>query len=427
MTAPAARVGRYELVRRLAAGGMAELHLARMAGPPGFEKQVVVKQILPIFSATPAYVDMFLDEARLAGKLNHPNLVQVIDVGRDGDRWFIVMEYLHGHDLRDILAALQRRDRRMPIVHAVDITIGICAGLHHAHELRDEEGRSREIVHRDVSPRNVVVTFDGGVKVVDFGIAKSTERRTETTQGELKGKLRYMSPEQCRRGAIDRRADVFAVAAVLWELTVGQRLFDGLTDEEVMQALRDGRFRKPSELVPDYPPELEQIVMRGLALALPERWPTAEALGQALVAFSTAQGLEPMAFQLGNFVRSLFADGGRDTPLPVRLPEAHAIPTALSASQIMPRRARWWLVAGGVLALLGLISWRPRRPPVPKRLPVVESPSPIVRPQPQVLEKPKADPVVEPEPARPPRLHRHQAPKHGARKPLSDNLDALME
>ena len=458
-TASRVKLGRYELLRPLATGGMAELHLARLVGPAGFEKTVVIKEVRAAFSSSPSFVDMFLDEARLAAQLRHPNIVQVLDLGRDGDRWYIVMEYLRGHDLWSIVSALGRRGERMPLAHAIAIVIGVCAGLHHAHELVDDEGRSREIVHRDVSPRNVVVTFDGDVKIVDFGIAKATHRRTETSSNELKGKLRYMAPEQCRREPVDRRADVFAVAAILWELTVGRRLFEGKTDDEVIDALRAGRIRAPSDVVPDYPIELERIVMRGLAFEREARWPTTQAMALALAAFASARDAEPVAFKLGDFLRALFGDV-RETAAP--RPDPHAIETRVPVGRrVWPRRAQLWLLVGALAAFVAVLAARrgppaPARPPSPRSSPSApspSSPSPSVpspsaplssssssslRPLVDERVRPPAPAVAPPAvvcprtaeapmPARATHHHtRHRPPRAGHRS-LSDNLDALME
>ena len=188
------RLGRYEIVRPLARGGMAEVVLARTSAAEGFEKLVCVKRILPELAHDPQYVEMFLDEARLGAMLHHPNLVQVFDFGVEESGPLYAMEWLHGEDLRTILHAARAAERPLPLGQAVAIVMGICAGLHHAHELRDASGRPLGIVHRDVSPQNVIVTYDGAVKVVDFGIAKARgARRAETQHGTLKGKVQYMS------------------------------------------------------------------------------------------------------------------------------------------------------------------------------------------------------------------------------------------
>ena len=212
------RLGRYEILRPLARGGMAELFLARATGIQGFEKLVVVKRILPEMARDTDYVEMFLEEARLAAGLHHSNIVQVYDIGEDEAAPFFAMEYLHGEDVRTLLRAAALRRARVPVEHALSIAIGVAAGLHHAHEKRDPDGRPLGIVHRDVSPHNVAVTFDGGVKLLDFGVAKTRRRASATRHGTLKGKLGYMSPEQCRGDELDRRSDVFAVAILLWEL-----------------------------------------------------------------------------------------------------------------------------------------------------------------------------------------------------------------
>ncbi|MEA2696845.1 MAG: eukaryotic-like serine/threonine-protein kinase, partial [Myxococcales bacterium] len=212
-----AQLGRYELLARLAVGGMAEIYLARAQGMSGFEKLLVLKRILPQHALDPELLRMFLDEARLSATLTHPHITQVYDIGTQGDTPFFTMEYVHGANLREILnaqAAVAGGDRVLPDAHAVSIIAAAAAGLHYAHERRGADGQPLQIVHRDVSPSNVLVTYDGAVKVADFGIAKWTSQRTQTQAGALKGKFAYMSPEQCRSQPVDRRSDVFALGTL---------------------------------------------------------------------------------------------------------------------------------------------------------------------------------------------------------------------
>jgi serine/threonine protein kinase len=304
------RLGRYRILRPLARGGMAELFLARASGIQGFEKLVVVKRVLPELAreSDSDYVDMFIDEARLAARMHHSNLVQVYDIGEAEGLPFYAMEYLDGHDVRAMVRAAHARKEHLPIEHVLSIAIGVAAGLHYAHELRDEEGRPLAIVHRDVSPQNVAVTFDGGVKLFDFGVAKAKRRSTETRHGTLKGKIQYMSPEQCRGEEVDRRSDVFSVAILLWELTTGRRLYGGRSDFGVMKSIAEADAPRPSLVWPECPPELEQIMMRGLRRERQARFATTEELQLALEAFARERRLAVSGVGLAKHLRSLFAE-----------------------------------------------------------------------------------------------------------------------
>jgi len=218
-------LGKYELIKRIATGGMAEIYLARVSGLPGFEKIVVVKRILPQLATNQEFVQMFLDEARVAATLHHPNIVQMYDIGAVDGNYFISMEYLHGEDLRSIARAMRQKGQdRVPLEHALGIGVGIAAGLHYAHEKVGFDGKPLHIVHRDITPQNIFVTYDGGVKLVDFGIAKASNRASETRYGSLKGKIPYMSPEQCRSEPLDRRSDIFSLGILLYEQTTSVRL-----------------------------------------------------------------------------------------------------------------------------------------------------------------------------------------------------------
>jgi len=281
------RIGRYQLIERLAVGGMAEIFLARVSGLEGFEKLVVVKRVLPELDVDANFLAMFLDEARLAALLSHPNIAEVYDIGCDDGSYFFAMEFVHGKNLNQLLTSLARTPaRRMPIAQAVTIAIGAAAGLHHAHEKVDLGGRPLSIVHRDVSPSNIVVRYDGCVKVVDFGIAKAASQHETTRVGTIKGKFAYMSPEQCRGRPIDRRSDIFSLGIVLYEMTTGRRLFRGATDKDVVRQIALGKPPAPSRLVPGYPPALEHIVLRALARERDERYASAEELQLALEDFA---------------------------------------------------------------------------------------------------------------------------------------------
>jgi hypothetical protein len=298
-------IGRYQVVRHLATGGMADVFLARAAGPEGFQKLVVIKQLLPTLEGDPAFTRMFLDEARLAASLHHANIVQVFDVGIAGGRHFMAMEYLHGRDLGCVMKAV-RGGQGVPLDLACSIIASASAGLHYAHECVGPDGAPLNIVHRDLSPHNVVIGFDGHVKVVDFGIAKAAGRSTGTQTGAVRGTIGYMSPEQARAQPLDRRTDVFALCVLLWELIANRPLFRGSDDYQTLRALIEQAAPPPSEFAPRCPPDLDRIVGRGLAREVEQRTRSAEELQLALESFAREQGLALTAGGLARFMRDLF-------------------------------------------------------------------------------------------------------------------------
>jgi serine/threonine protein kinase len=335
------RLGRYEIIRPLKRGGMAELFLAHSAGIEGFEKKVVIKRILPEMARDAEYVTMFLEEARLAVGLHHSNIVQVFDVGEDDGSPFYAMEFLDGEDVHGLLRAAYLRGG-VPIEHALAIAIGAAAGLHHAHEQRDADGRALGLVHRDVSPHNIAVTFDGGVKLLDFGVAR-TAKRSQTRHGTVKGKVGYMSPEQCAGDELDRRSDIFALSVVLWELLAGRRLYGGKSDFGVMRSIVD--VDAPS--VPECPEELDAIVRRGLMRDRHARFATAEEMQLALEAFARERKLAVSGVGLGRFVRELMqkqapvsAAGERTTSIYSGLDEDDTGDATIVDGTIMPVRER---------------------------------------------------------------------------------------
>jgi serine/threonine protein kinase len=299
-------VGRYELVRRLGSGGMAEVHLARATGLEGFEKLLVLKRILPHLSADPHFIKMFLAEARLAAVLDHPNIVQVFDLGFDDGDYFFTMEFVYGENLQAIQRAARHARQRLPFEMAVAIGIGTATGLHYAHERVGWDGHPLGIVHRDVSPTNVMVTYDGCVKVADFGIAKVTNRTDVTRAGMRKGKVPYMSPEQCRAEKLDRRSDLFSLGIVLYECTTGRRLFDGDNEFGVMNRIVNGDIEAPSNVRPGFPKELERIILRALAVDKQRRYVDARELGLDLERFARERKLDVSAGALGHWMHQVF-------------------------------------------------------------------------------------------------------------------------
>ncbi|HVZ71048.1 MAG TPA: serine/threonine-protein kinase [Polyangia bacterium] len=314
LSAAGEKVGRYQLVRRVAVGGMAEIYLARLPGVglEGAGKLVVIKRILPQHALDPELLRMFLDEARLSATLTHPHITEVYDVGTEGDTPFFAMEYVHGSNLRQLMQANARAagddNAPLPLALAIGIVAAAAAGLHHAHVKRGPAGEPLHIVHRDVSPSNVLVSYDGAVKVSDFGIAKWAYQRTQTQEGALKGKFAYMSPEQCRGKPLDARSDVFALGVLLYELTTGTPPFAADTDFEILNKIVSGSAEPPRWRDQEYPPALAEIVMRALAREPEARTATAQALQVELETFARAERLEVSTVALGTFMQRLFAD-----------------------------------------------------------------------------------------------------------------------
>jgi TonB family protein len=299
-------LGRYTLLRPLGEGGMAELHLARADGIEGFSKLVALKRILPHKASNEKFVRMLLNEARLVAGLDHPNIAQVYDIGQEDGQYFFAMEYVHGPDLRRILHAAP--NRRLQLENVLHIAIGLCAGLHRAHEARDESGRSLEIVHRDVSPSNVLVSYQGAVKLVDFGVAKAATSISETRDGVIKGKFGYMSPEQCLGDALTRQSDVFNVGILLWEMTVGRRLYKISGELVTLQRIVYLDAPGPSRYIPNYPPALERIVMRALARDPAKRYQTTEQLQLELETFALEHRIPVSSVSMAMEMRGLFRE-----------------------------------------------------------------------------------------------------------------------
>lgn len=348
--------GRYEVIQPLAIGGMAELFLARARAAAGFEKTVVVKRILPNLATDSTIRTLFLDEARLAATLEHPNIVQVFDLGDNDGELYFVMEYVHGADVARLARAA---DDPLPLAVAIEIVVQAAAGLHHAHEHVDRAGRPLGIVHRDISPSNLLCTWGGNIKIADFGIAKATSRSPDarTRTGALRGKAMYMSPEHARGEPIDARSDVFALAVVLWELTTGRRLYDGEHEYAVLLKVATTEPIRPSEVCPGYPSELEQIVLRGLCRDRDARYPSARALHDDLERFARTHDLPSGPTVIADAMRERL---GPPSPLPLpalAAPRTATPPTVIESSLATARPRR--LGAGrapllvGALALLG--------------------------------------------------------------------------
>ncbi|MEO6953927.1 MAG: serine/threonine-protein kinase [Polyangia bacterium] len=303
------RLGRFRIIRRLARGGMAELFLARVDGAGGFEKLVVVKRMLDKFASHSEMVKMFIDEARIGGRLEHPNIVQVYDLGEEDGRFFYAMEFLQGEDVRTIFKRAVDSGHPMPLDIALAIVVGAASGLHYAHQLTQTDGDRLDLVHRDVSPHNLVITYDGGVKLVDFGIAKSRSQRSAKTQtGALKGKLAYMSPEQAQGRPVDRRTDVFSLGIVLWELLAGRRLFTGETRFAILGEVIERPIPALSEHRDDVPDALQKVLDRALCRDLTDRYPTALALREAIEQICRTMQLESSDLRLTRYMAQHFPE-----------------------------------------------------------------------------------------------------------------------
>ncbi|MEO8553122.1 MAG: protein kinase, partial [Kofleriaceae bacterium] len=304
----ATRLGSYEILRKLARGGMAELFLARTVGPENFEKLVVLKKILPNFAANPKFVRLFLDEARLAATLDHPHIAHVYDMGKVDGNYFFTMEYVHGQDVRATLRRTSRLDKKFPTDHAVQIARNIAAALHYAHDRKRPDGGLLDIVHRDVSPSNIMIGYDGAIKLVDFGVAKAATSSVKTRTGTLKGKIAYMSPEQAKGSPVDRRSDIFALGICLWEMITTQRLFKGDNDLATIQLIINTKPQAPRELRPECPEELERITMKALSSDPKTRYQTAEELQLDLEELARELKLKQSTVGLRAHMQELFAE-----------------------------------------------------------------------------------------------------------------------
>ncbi len=296
---------RHEILGRLAVGGMAELYTARAVHPDGHTGHVVLKRILPHLAQDPEFIKMFRDEANLAATLVHPNIVRVHEIGHDGDDYFFTMEYVHGENCRTIIRAAQEAEAHIPLQHIVQIGLGVTEGLHYAHEHTDPQGNWLRVVHRDVSPTNIIISFGGDVKIVDFGIAKAAAASHVTQAGMLKGKASYMAPEQARAETVDRRTDVYAIGILLYELTTLTRLFRADNELAILHQILTGNFDRPSIRTPGYPLDLEAIVVKCLASSPDARYQNTIEVRDDLRRFAANNGLHPSAAGLGQYLLDL--------------------------------------------------------------------------------------------------------------------------
>lgn len=404
-------IGKYTLLDRIAAGGMAELHRALISGEHGFEKLIAIKRLLPHLADEEAVVTSFIDEAKLAALLQHRNIVQIYDFGSMEGTYFIAMEYLSGKDLHALLKSCSETGRRLGVEHAVFIALQVCEGLDYAHRLKDLQGTPLHIIHRDVSPQNVFIHYDGEVKIIDFGIAKAAGQSTKTQWGMLKGKVAYMSPEQAQGVPIDHRSDIFATGILLYEMVTGVRMFSGEA-MEVLSKVREAQFAPPETMAPDLPPELFGILHRALAADPEKRYSTCSEMAADLEECLLRHDLRPTSQGLARFMKDLFEDDMVTEELTIqevtrtRIPVHGASPenggremekTALLVLEELPRgRTLWKRIAavGGPLAVLLVLLFlylfkdTPSRPgdPMPAPSPPAHASSPAESTAPNLME-----------------------------------------
>ncbi|MFH2010413.1 MAG: serine/threonine-protein kinase [bacterium] len=390
-TAGHERLGRYELLMKMASGGMASLYLARLSGPEQFEKVLCIKRVHEHLSEERRFVQMFLDESRIAAMIQHPNVAAVFDMGQIGGHYFMALEYVHGHNLHDVLRAARRLPDPLDWAYAVRIVADAAAGLHAAHELRRPGGHSLGVVHRDVSHQNILLSYDGHVKVVDFGIAYARERISSTQATVLKGKAAYMSPEQTEQKPLDRRSDVFSLGIVLYEAMCLVRLFKTSTELETILRVRKAKVPRPISFRADLPVELEKIALKALKRNPEDRYQTAAALQEALEELLVKEGRVQGQHQLASLMDRLFhgqrvekdrrielALAGKPHPQlgemvfggPMDESLTRASASAAAKSALLPG---WlWVVMGGALGAVVvtvialLVLGRKPEPPPPK-------------------------------------------------------------
>ncbi|MHB8420976.1 MAG: protein kinase domain-containing protein [Myxococcales bacterium] len=422
------RLGRYTLLGKLATGGMAEVFLARQDGPQGFAKTVVIKKILGHLAEDEQFVQMFLNEARLAALINHPNVVSIYELGEDAESgsFYMVMEYIDGGNLKRVAHAAARNRRRLPIELCAKVLADAAAGLDFAHNLKNESGQPLEIVHRDVSPENILITYGGQVKVVDFGIAKASVAEGRTRTGQLKGKFGYMAPEQALGKPLDRRADVWALGVVLYWLCTGQKPFGGDSEGAIIQKILYATPQVPSERNPAVDAEMDRIILTALAKDPVQRYPNARALQTDLERWAAAAGKPVSTLALADFMNQQFPEATDQDRLLTRAilsgdfklqstPSATELSRSGSRSRsqtgtsvVRPPLTRWRRagVAGGLLlAIVGVgLGWKlstPKAPPPaqPATAAATPLPAPAVNPAPAPAPAPTPAAPLPPVPA----------------------------
>ena len=312
-------LGPYRIVRRLATGGMAEVYLARHRALEGVERQVVLKRIHPQFASDEEFVTMFLDEARLMAALSHPHIAQVFDLGRVGDSYHLVMEHVRGPTLQALHEAARARGARvMPLEVSLPIVLQIAEALAYLHEVHDEFGRPLQIVHRDLNPSNVIVSYTGAAKLIDFGIAKAAIRVYETRQGVVKGTYGYIAPEQLRGEKVDHRADLFSLGVLMYELTTGELPFGPGESPGLLDRILHAQYRKPTRANPEFPAALEPLIQKCLTPDIADRWPSMRSFVEVLSEHMASRRMVVSMTRLGDAVRTLVPDPEASQPLVVK-------------------------------------------------------------------------------------------------------------
>ncbi|UCF01675.1 MAG: protein kinase [Deltaproteobacteria bacterium] len=301
------RFGKYLILDKIASGGMAELFRAKITSVEGFEKLVAIKKILPNLTQDSNLINMFIDEAKLAAMLTHQNIVQIYDLGSMEGAYFIAMEYIHGKDLRVRSNKSKEKGLPLPLEYALYITCRICSGLDYSHNLKDFKGNPLKLIHRDISPQNILVTYEGEVKIVDFGIAKAARKTADTREGLIKGKVAYMSPEQAAGKTIDHRSDIFSAGILLYEMITGVRMFDG-ADLNVLDRVRKADFQEAETIVSDLPAEVSEILRRALAKIPDRRYKSCAAMLADLEECLSSFTVRPSAEGLSHYMKALFAE-----------------------------------------------------------------------------------------------------------------------
>ena len=360
--AAGSQVGKYTIIRRLARGGMAEVYLAK---EDALDRLAAVKLILPQMADEAQFLSMFKGEARIAATLSHPNIAQTLDAGEVSGEPFLAMEYVHGKTVHSLLRAASKGDVDVPLGCGLALVTGACAGLHYAHERRALSGEPLNIVHRDVSPSNLMCRYDGTVKLLDFGIAKAASQTHATAAGFLKGKSGYMSPEQCADEPIDRRSDVFNLGILLYELTTAHRAFYGDNPVAVINKIANARFTRPRDIDQSYPVALEKIVLKALEADPALRYQTAAEMQQDIEAFARTRKLDTSTGALGALMMKLYGDQpypAIPTEPDLRVVAGHTevdldgLPTV---AREQGRSASRWVVplVGGGLAAVVFAAW----------------------------------------------------------------------
>jgi serine/threonine-protein kinase len=337
------RIGRYEVIYPLAQGGMASVHVGRMSGMAGFEKLVAIKVIHSHLASEMPFVQMFLDEARLAARIHHPNVGEVIEVGEDGGIYYMVCELIAGQSVRNVFRRAEAAGDKIPRPMSADICAKVCQALHEAHELKDAEGKPLGIVHRDVSPRNVLVSYNGFVKLIDFGIAWAEGRMSHTDAGKIKGKLAYMPPEQLEGQPLNRRSDIFSLGVMLYLMVTGKHPFAGVSDAERMHKILAGVFMPPRLVNPAIEAKLDAVITKAMARLPEDRFATAAEMGRELMAFvhasASPSGSWDSSTELAAMMNDLFKEEMIEhrerlrAAAEGRLPAAFALPERTPDSQ----------------------------------------------------------------------------------------------